>query len=190
MKKKIVKNIPNAISVFRLIFSFCLFFFSLYSPAFYVFYLLAGVSDVLDGYLARKTGNCTKIGSFLDSIGDLLLFAALAYLLLTHYSFPLGFFAGLIGVLTIKLATALISFLRFKSLGWVHSYLNKAMGIVLFVFPFLLLFLSLNMVCYFEISFAFLASIDEFLIAIFQKNYNSDEKGFLFLLKERKNKIY
>lgn len=38
-----------------------------------VFFVLSGVLDVVDGYVARKTGRVTKFGSFLDWMVDKLV---------------------------------------------------------------------------------------------------------------------
>ena len=42
---------------------------SAYSLAFAVF-VVAGVSDAIDGYLARRMGSQTEIGAYLDPIAD------------------------------------------------------------------------------------------------------------------------
>ena len=41
-----------------------------FSPAFYVFYIVAGVSDMLDGFVARKTDTVSKLGARLDTMAD------------------------------------------------------------------------------------------------------------------------
>ncbi|MGI6336277.1 MAG: CDP-diacylglycerol--glycerol-3-phosphate 3-phosphatidyltransferase [Clostridiales bacterium] len=79
------KNIPNALSFLRLLMVplFILLFFkgSSYLWAGLVF-LLAGVTDVLDGYIARSTGCVTKFGRIIDPLADKLMqisaFACLA----------------------------------------------------------------------------------------------------------------
>ena len=41
-----------------------------FSPAFYALYIAAGLSDMLDGYVARKTDTVSKFGARLDTIAD------------------------------------------------------------------------------------------------------------------------
>lgn len=48
--------IANAITYCRIIISMLMFLFSVFSPEFYVCYLLAGISDMIDGTIARKLG--------------------------------------------------------------------------------------------------------------------------------------
>ncbi len=49
-----------------------------------VIYVLAGVTDALDGWVARHTHQSTKLGQMLDPVADKLL-AAAAYVLLTWH---------------------------------------------------------------------------------------------------------
>ena len=53
-----------------------LLFLPVFSPGFYVVYLLCGLSDMADGTIARKTNSVSKPGSQLDSIADLIFVAA------------------------------------------------------------------------------------------------------------------
>ena len=71
-----LKNIPNMLSVLRIIlvfvFVFCFFFFDEDHIALLVF-LLAGLTDVIDGYLARRNNWITKLGKILDPFADKLM---------------------------------------------------------------------------------------------------------------------
>ena len=40
-------------------------------------YTFAGLTDVLDGWLARKTGRASEFGARLDSVADLLFYSVL-----------------------------------------------------------------------------------------------------------------
>lgn len=71
-------NVPNALSIFRLLLVpvFVLVFFSGADNA-YVYaaliYVLAEVTDCLDGYIARKFNLITKLGRILDPLADKLM---------------------------------------------------------------------------------------------------------------------
>ena len=41
------------------------------SVLFYAIYILCGISDVLDGYIARKSNSVSKSGAFIDSIASI-----------------------------------------------------------------------------------------------------------------------
>jgi cardiolipin synthase len=78
-------SIPNFISLARLIAVPLILYLILqasYGWAFWVF-VLAGVSDALDGYLAKRMDQVSTLGSYLDPIADKSLLVGV-YLTLGH----------------------------------------------------------------------------------------------------------
>ena len=71
-------NIPNLLSIFRILLvpAFAAAFFRggenshLWSTG---IFLLAGLTDVVDGYIARRFGQITMLGRFLDPLADKLM---------------------------------------------------------------------------------------------------------------------
>ena len=55
-----------------------------------IFFVMAG-SDVLDGYLARRKGQATRLGSFLDPMADKLLMTCACLLLISERAGVVGF---------------------------------------------------------------------------------------------------
>ena len=49
-----MKNLANDITIVRILCSIALLFFPAFSTAFYVLYITAGVSDMVDGWVARR----------------------------------------------------------------------------------------------------------------------------------------
>ncbi|MCW9024913.1 MAG: CDP-alcohol phosphatidyltransferase family protein [Gammaproteobacteria bacterium] len=77
------RHIPNLISILRVLLVVPLAFFLLsksYLMAFGLFFL-AGISDALDGYLARRFNWSSHLGALLDPVGDKLLMIT-SYLIL------------------------------------------------------------------------------------------------------------
>ena len=78
MRWRVVKILPNILSIFRicLVPVFIVVYFSYESdtklPPVFV-YALASFSDFLDGFLARKYQASSKLGMFLDPLGDKLM---------------------------------------------------------------------------------------------------------------------
>ena len=60
----------NIITCLRIVCSIALLFCSVFSPAFYTLYIAAGISDMTDGTVARKTGTVSEFGSKLDTAAD------------------------------------------------------------------------------------------------------------------------
>lgn len=78
-------NVPNALSLARLLavpIIVWLLLVDAYAPAFWIF-AVAGISDAVDGYLAKQYGMQTEIGRFLDPIADKTLLVAI-YITLGH----------------------------------------------------------------------------------------------------------
>jgi CDP-diacylglycerol--glycerol-3-phosphate 3-phosphatidyltransferase len=53
-------------------------------PAAGLLFALAGVTDYLDGYLARKLGQTSRFGAFLDPVADKLIVATALVLIVQH----------------------------------------------------------------------------------------------------------
>ena len=65
----------NLITCIRILCAAALSFLHALSPAFYALNLLAGVSDILDGFVARRTNTTSSLGAKLDTLAD-IAFAA------------------------------------------------------------------------------------------------------------------
>ena len=73
----IKKNLANMITCIRIISTFVMIFTDDIDAAFYTAYIVAGLSDVVDGFVARKLKITSEIGSKLDSIADLFFFTTM-----------------------------------------------------------------------------------------------------------------
>lgn len=99
--------IANDITCCRIILSLLMSLFSVSSLGFYVCYLVAGISDMIDGTIARKLGTSSKFGEKLDTVADFVFAAAALFKLLPvmKISMSIWIWTGLIAV--IKLITKL-----------------------------------------------------------------------------------
>ena len=70
-------NAADTITAVRMAASLILLIFPLRSAWFLAVYTLAGLTDALDGWLARKTGTVSEFGARLDSVADLLFYGVL-----------------------------------------------------------------------------------------------------------------
>lgn len=84
-------NIPNSISLLRIALIPC-FVIVFYLPFEWsrasaaVFFAMAALTDWLDGYLARRLGQISKLGAFLDPVADKLMVAVVLVVLLQSNS--------------------------------------------------------------------------------------------------------
>jgi len=128
-----VKHLPNIISALRIVGSVGLLFCNVAGWQFWTLYVFCGLSDMVDGWLARRLHAESKTGSILDSIADLLFVACCAIQLLPTMSIPswLWIWAGII--LIIKIVNQIIALTRIKQFCLPHTIANKLTGFLLFL---------------------------------------------------------
>jgi len=83
-------NIPNTLSILRIIFTFVILWLLnefFYDWAFALF-LLTSMTDLLDGHLARKLKQETSVGAWLDSLADNIFNIALVVYFYNHRDVP------------------------------------------------------------------------------------------------------
>lgn len=159
-----MKISPNKLSFIRIIFSLLLFFTKPLSYLFFIIYLICSISDVLDGYVARKYNLVTDFGAKLDSIADRTMFLSLIIVLLPVLNFTLEIYVLILIIVILKIASAIYCYIKFEKLSTIHSYLNKITGLLIILIPVLLIFApSENLIAIICI-IATIAAIEEFLI--------------------------
>ena len=128
-----MKRWPNVISVLRMAGSIGLLFCNVTGWPFWTLYALCGISDMVDGWLARRLHAETKAGAILDSVADLSFVACCAIRLLPHLSIPswLWIWAGII--IVIKIVNQVSALVVFKRLCFPHTSANKLTGFLLFL---------------------------------------------------------
>ena len=156
-----MKISPNKLSFIRIIFSLLLFFTKPLSYLFFIIYLICSISDVLDGYVARKYNLVTDFGAKLDSIADMTMFLSLIIVLLPVLNFTLEIYVLILIIVILKIASAIYCYIKSEKLSTIHSYLNKITGLLIILIPVLLIFAPLiAIICI----IATIAAIEEFLI--------------------------
>ena len=127
--------IANCITVSRILFSLSLFLLSPSSIPFAVLYLLCGVTDVLDGFIARKLHTESEKGARLDSTADLIFAVVYAVRILPLLSVPYWIWIWTAVIAVIKAAGIIISGTKSHKLSIEHSFGNKLTGLMLFLLP-------------------------------------------------------
>ncbi|MDO4176960.1 MAG: CDP-alcohol phosphatidyltransferase family protein [Bacillota bacterium] len=123
----------NIITFFRIAVSIVLLFCPVFSPAFYVFYISAGLSDMLDGFVARKTDTVSRLGARLDTIADFVLVFVCLIRLLPVLRIPAWLYIWIVIIALIKVVNIVLGFAVQKKFVAVHSVMNKAAGALLFL---------------------------------------------------------
>lgn len=132
------KHLANFITCLRIVCALVLLWQQIFSKWFYVFYLIGGASDVLDGLVARKLKTETKLGSTLDTIADIIFDAAVLIKLIVSGYIPRALIIFTICLAVLKCANIALGFFLHKHFVSVHSPMNKLCGILLFFIPLLI----------------------------------------------------
>lgn len=122
------KQIPNIITLLRIILSAALIFTENFSVLFYILYFVCGISDIADGFLSRKLGTESLFGSTLDSLADFIFIAVCAVKLWGYITENCFIAAAFAVIAAVKLMLSII----FKDRN-THTAANKAAGFFLFV---------------------------------------------------------
>ena len=136
-----MKHVPNILSISRIVLLLFLFF-TLHNPLlFSVIYLFCGLSDILDGYIARKTKTQSDLGARLDSIADFLLFTVITVSVILWIGEKGRIFLPfVISVALIRLANIVMAALKYHTFAMLHTWGNKLAGFLLFITPLFLLY--------------------------------------------------
>ena len=125
--------LPNIITLFRIAGSLGLLFCDVTGVMFWIIYGLCGISDIVDGWLARKLKCVTKKGALLDSLADICFVACCVWKLLPIFDLPqwLWLWAGVI--VAIKIVNQLSALVMYGRCCFPHTTANKVTGFLLFI---------------------------------------------------------
>ena len=128
-----MKQLPNIITLCRIAGSISLLFCDVTGAAFWIIYGLCGISDMTDGWLARKLKCVTKTGALLDSLADLAFVVCCCWQIIPVLYFPkwLWIWGGTIVV--VKLINQICALVMYKKFVFPHTLANKATGLLLFL---------------------------------------------------------
>ena len=118
------KHIANIITGSRIALSLPLLFIPLSSAWFYVFYIFCGLTDMIDGTIARKTETVSSFGSKLDTASDLVFMAVCAVKLLPKINICIWLWIWIAVIAIVKVTNIVIGFIRRKKLVALHTVLN------------------------------------------------------------------
>ena len=128
-----MKRIPDLLSMSRIVLCLPLLIVDAMTIPFWVIYLIAGLTDILDGFLARRWGVESKFGARLDSLADFVFVLVVGYKLFPWLRLPatLWMMIGLIAL--VKVINAISSFMVKHRIEFLHTKANKLTGFLLFI---------------------------------------------------------
>lgn len=151
----------NIITLSRVVFSILLLFFTPFSPLFLLFYILGGISDMVDGMVARRKKSASTFGSRLDSVADLVFISVCLYVLLPNINIPTWALIWTALIALVKASTILSGIIMKKKELLLHSAANKITGLLLFLFPLTVPYIDIRIPLFIILPLATFASIEE-----------------------------
>ena len=151
----------NIITGCRILCSILLLFFPALSPAFFILYLVAGFTDMIDGTIARKTNTASEFGSRLDTIADMVFVAACMIKLFPVLTISTWLLIWIGVIAIIKVINILSGYILQKKFVDKHTILNKVTGAALFILPLTLPLIELKYSGGFVCALATLAAVQE-----------------------------
>ena len=151
----------NIITGCRIVCSLFLLFVPAFSPAFFVLYLVAGFTDMIDGAVARMTNSVSEFGSRLDTAADTVFVVICMIKLLPVLEIPLWLCIWIGVIAAIKVINIISGFIIQKKYAAKHTVLNKVTGAALFILPLTLFMIDLKYSGSFVCAIALFAAVEE-----------------------------
>ena len=192
MNKKEVFTVPNFLSFYRLLASPFILYFALSQKEnlFAVFLIVNLLTDIADGFIARRFNMETELGARLDAFADNFTYALA---IVGIYVFKLDDFLPhllsfliFIAFLILPILLSLIKFGRFSSF---HLYMNKIAGYIEGIFFVLLFTVGFIVPLYYlMIVWGILGAIESIIIQLLIPELRSNAKGLYWVLNAMKTK--
>ena len=168
--KQAVENrawIPNLLTLIRFLGGIVLIFLPIPGKAFYMVYILCGLTDALDGFLARRLRTASPFGAKLDSIADLTFYfvSLIRMMPILRRRLPGWIWYIVAFVLALRLTSYLVAAFKLHRFAAVHTIANKATGAMVFgVGPVLLVPALLTPYCLALAAVAAFSSAEELIM--------------------------
>lgn len=172
-------NRADTLTSVRIAASLLLLFLPMPTSGFLAIYTLAGLTDALDGWVARKTGTASDFGARLDSIADLFFYAVLLFRLfpVLWQTLPLAIWYAVAGALIVRLAAYAVAAVKYHRFAALHTWLNKLTGLGVFLLPYVLSVSTGAIYSWMICALAFAASLEELIIHLCHPVYQADQKS-------------
>lgn len=173
-----MKNLPNLITLSRIMLALALLPIYAFSQMFFVVYTYCGISDILDGALARTLHCNNESGARLDSIADIIFYSVTAFKIfpvlyskLTPSIWSVIAVAALLRIISYSVAA-----IKYRRLASLHTYMNKLTGFLIFTVPYIIFLPIANAVCMIISIVAVIAAAEEVIIHAIADEYSADRR--------------
>ena len=163
----------------------CAFFISFSKPfslLFWILYILGGISDILDGLIARHLKQESEFGAKLDSIADFIFLIGVFASILPTLVLPLWVLVCIIIVAFIRILSYMIALKKYHTFISLHTYANKLTGLLLFIMPILYVIFDFNITIIILGISAIVSALEEIIIVIKSKDIDINCKSIFVVI--------
>ena len=128
-----MKHLPNILSLLRMVGTIALLLCDVVGTTFWALYIVCGISDIADGWLARKLKCATRTGALLDSMADICFVVCCAWKLLPILELPLWLWLWAGVIVAIKVVNQVSAVVMYGRCYFPHTLANKVTGFLLFI---------------------------------------------------------
>ena len=181
-----IKYIPNILTLYRLIGAIIMIGVEPFSDTFYTLFITCGITDMLDGWIARKFDVTSELGSRLDTVADVSLMSVSLIKIARKIleKLPRASEILLFVALGLRALSYIICAIKFHKMSSVHSYLGKTSMFLAFFVP-LIIATDFGSIYGTIVVIVFLtATLEEILIHLLSKEYSESHKSIFLLKKE------
>ena len=173
-----MRYIPNFLTAARLLGAAVLLFCRPFSAAFFAVYLACGLTDALDGPLARRLQAESRAGALLDSLADFFFVAAVLGKLLPVLAWEPWMLWAVGAVAALRFLSLGIGALRFHTAAFLHTWGNKLTGAALFCAPLLWKLCGPAFAVAGLCALAGLSALEELVLLLTCRTLNRNVRGF------------
>ena len=149
-----------------------------FSALFWIFYLSSGLTDILDGFLARKLHQESALGAKLDSIADFIFAGCLTIFIMKNLNIPRWLWLCALVIALLRFASYGIGFNKYHAFTALHTWANKLTGILIFTAPILYCLCGLRVTGGILCTAAFISTYEELVIVIKSEELSRDWLAF------------
>jgi CDP-diacylglycerol--glycerol-3-phosphate 3-phosphatidyltransferase len=148
-----------------------------FSRMFWILYLYGGISDLIDGPIARRLKQQSNFGAKLDSIADLAFLMAIFFLIAPSLVIPIWLWICVGAIALTRVISYVIGYIKYHTFSSLHTYANKVTGAFLFGIPFLYMEFGIVVTGIILSILAFISSFEELIITVRATELNRDIKS-------------
>ena len=174
-----MKQLPNIISILRILLSAAMLAVPPLSALFWIFCLDSGLTDILDGFLAGKLHLESTFGAKLDSIADFVFVGCLTIFAVINMNIPRWLWLCALPIALLRFASDGIGFNKYHAFTALHTWANKLTGILIFAAPIFYCLCGLRFTGIILCAVAFVSACEELIITVKSKELDRDCKGIL-----------